>query len=430
MPAPKSPKAQVIKNLQLLTMVKFCFAVLLVFRSVIGIASQSDCIIEPDKAWPAFPPIFQDSLSQFIWPTGSIYSQDRKITFVNGEQLELSCIKSTFENFPQSEFASAVCVGGDEFLVTADGEEDIVAKFQDLGCMLQPKDDAIDQGSLCGRSDEGLLIEIGFQMRDNEFATLIETCLQVAESRSIYAKHTLYPEITGRSNISANERPYYFQPDEYYGYEINDFYTQVMQKETIAELLQSQALADQYIRPDDSFYFARGHLSPNGDFVYFSHQDASFYFMNVAPQWQVFNGGNWYYLESATRDFVEERGAPLDVYSGTHGICQLADVNGVKVDLWLRPEFNQLPVPKYYWKVLHDSASSSGVAFIGVNNPYITEDEIEALKICTPLESHPILDDIFYPNDIELGILFACQVNDVDKIFEEIPDLGELSLLV
>lgn len=67
--------------------------------------------------------------------------------------------------------------------------------------------------------------------------------------------------------------------------------------------------------------------------------------MNVAPQWQVFNGGNWYYLESAVRDFVEAKGKPLDLYTGTNGNCELEDINGSKVGIWLYPEENKIPVP-------------------------------------------------------------------------------------
>jgi DNA/RNA endonuclease G (NUC1) len=75
-------------------------------------------------------------------------------------------------------------------------------------------------------------------------------------------------------------------------------------------------------------------------------QDASFYFANVAPQWQCFNGGNWAYLENGVRTFVAAYGADLDVYTGTHGVLELDDVDGNKVEIWLYPEGAALPVPK------------------------------------------------------------------------------------
>lgn len=78
-----------------------------------------------------------------------------------------------------------------------------------------------------------------------------------------------------------------------------------------------------------------------------------------------------------------------------------------------------------------DEDSNLGVAFVGVNNPYLTETEIQAsYRVCSsPLDSHPILDNIFYPDDVEKGILYACQVDDLSQAFEEIPELGNLGLL-
>ena len=66
-------------------------------------------------------------------------------------------------------------------------------------------------------------------------------------------------------------------------------------------------------------YFAKGHLSPDAAFVYNVLQDATYYFINVAPQvekilleahsltdnssqFQSFNNGNWKALEGGVRD--------------------------------------------------------------------------------------------------------------------------------
>jgi DNA/RNA endonuclease G (NUC1) len=51
-------------------------------------------------------------------------------------------------------------------------------------------------------------------------------------------------------------------------------------------------------------YFAKGHLSPDAAFIYDVFQDATYYFVNVAPQFQTFNNGNWKALEMATRDYA------------------------------------------------------------------------------------------------------------------------------
>ncbi len=52
-------------------------------------------------------------------------------------------------------------------------------------------------------------------------------------------------------------------------------------------------------------YFAKGHLSPDADFITDAEQDATYFYFNVCPQFQSFNNGNWKALEYATRDLAE-----------------------------------------------------------------------------------------------------------------------------
>ncbi len=52
-------------------------------------------------------------------------------------------------------------------------------------------------------------------------------------------------------------------------------------------------------------YFAKGHLSPDAAFIYQLEQHATYYYINVAPQFQAFNAGNWKALEFATRKVAE-----------------------------------------------------------------------------------------------------------------------------
>lgn len=62
-----------------------------------------------------------------------------------------------------------------------------------------------------------------------------------------------------------------------------------------------------------------GHLTANADFDTMPERAATFYFWNVAPQWQITNGGNYKLVEIITRNIVSDYKRPLDVYTGTHG---------------------------------------------------------------------------------------------------------------
>ena len=142
---------------------------------------------------------------------------------------------------------------------------------------------------------------------------------------------------------------------------------------------------------------------------------------------------NWRYIENGTRDFVRARNfSDAVVYTGTSGICQLADVNGDKVDIYLYTKngARQLPVPRFYWKVIADFYNGAGVAIIGVNNPHITENEIDHYRICNPLKDHPIMKGISQPDNITKGVVYACNVSDALKVIDEIPKgLAKLHLL-
>ena len=48
-------------------------------------------------------------------------------------------------------------------------------------------------------------------------------------------------------------------------------------------------------------WFARGHLSPDKAFIWDFEQFATYFYINVDPQFQTFNAENWLYAEKETR---------------------------------------------------------------------------------------------------------------------------------
>jgi len=106
---------------------------------------------------------------------------------------------------------------------------------------------------------------------------------------------------------------------------VDTLYTQITQWEIISGLLDSTLLGDQYIDPTIDYYLARRHHSAKDDYVDGSQQRATFHFVNIAPQWQTFNGGNWEALESSVRAYADKKKLDLVVYTGTYGLqhCQM-----------------------------------------------------------------------------------------------------------
>jgi hypothetical protein len=138
----------------------------------------------------------------------------------------------------------------------------------------------------------------------------------------------------------------------------------------------------------------------------FFRQDATFYFLNVAPQWKKFNSGNWLSSELQVRHFAEEHEKSLNVFTGTHGTLTLPDTTGVLREVFLDKR-SLIPVPLFYWKLVHDPEENKAIVFVGVNSPRLYEQIPEDLIIC------PDICETYhwnFPNKnvSEKGFLYCC----------------------
>ena len=48
-------------------------------------------------------------------------------------------------------------------------------------------------------------------------------------------------------------------------------------------------------------FIAKGHLSPDADFIFAHEQLLTYFYVNMAPQWQSINTGNWLKVERNVR---------------------------------------------------------------------------------------------------------------------------------
>lgn len=126
-----------------------------------------------------------------------------------------------------------------------------------------------------------------------------------------------------------------------------------------------------------------------------------------------------------------DRNINLDVYTGTYGVTQLWDNSNVGKDIWLyvNGATRQIPVPKLFYKILVNRAANTGVVLIGVNNPYVTLEQIKKdYIICTDVSSQ--INYIKWQKDnIERGYSYACTVNDFVKVVPHV-SVSAGSLLV
>jgi hypothetical protein len=244
----------------------------------------------------------------------------------------------------------------------------------------------------------------------------------------LYAKATIVSGIAGFQQRFP--RPYFIEDDFFPVKSVDNLYTRNTQRETISTILRSTQLGDQYIAKTSDFFLSRGHLSAKTDFVYGSQHRVTFHFVNVAPQWQTFNGGNWEEFEESVRTYADKSKLNLDVYTGTYGIVTFPDVKGIETELYLYVYSNNnkaIPVPKLYWKAVYDPQSQAGVVVVENNNPYLSDPQGDYL-ICNDVCSNISWLQLEKKN-ITKGYLYCCDVNDFRATVNTLPDFTVCGLL-
>merc|ERR1712066_475910 len=204
---------------------------------------------------------------------------------------------------------------------------------------------------------------------------------------------------------------------------MNKYYSKNNQESVVTEILGSNTFAGTSTTiiensASGTNYFAKGHLSPDAGFVYNVMQDATYYFVNVAPQFQSFNNGNWKSLEYAVRDLGMKLGRELQVYTGTHGILKCKDTNNNYREIFLYNDV-YIPAPRYYWKVLQDQTTDTATVFIGLNDPHTT---FTPLELCSNKCAEMSWVD-WEMSDLDGGYMYCCDLQEAAQVFPEIYSL-------
>ena len=161
------------------------------------------------------------------------------------------------------------------------------------------------------------LVKVGWDI-SGHFDEQIIACIDEKVYGTLWTKHVVRgPSIEfrdkskGRPSFRLDTRGFKRYFTEFTATKVTRAYSKKSQVKMISELLGTDNTL-----PDDSHtpiidsttsgtnYFAKGHLSPDAAFIDEAEQDATYFFFNVAPQFQSFNNGNWKALEYVTRDMA------------------------------------------------------------------------------------------------------------------------------
>lgn len=239
-----------------------------------------------DTSSPPFPPHLIDTNKKIVLPV--IEGTARIINLSEGQQVTVSCLgNGNALTATGLQLNPATCVASSN-LQLADGTE---LSYSQLGCLVQNHEILVESGTCA--NGPGTFIRNGWDF-GGEFIPLFDMCHDEALALNYYSIDTVFGR-SANADDKANDRPSFSQDVYFPGLSVNTLYTQAEQTKTIAMIVGSDALAAQYIKPNTEYYMSRGHLAPDGDFIDAGSQDASYYFMNTAPQFQTFNNGNWKY---------------------------------------------------------------------------------------------------------------------------------------
>lgn len=345
------------------------------------------------------------------------------IPFSNGDIVTLACPNYSVLVDSVStglDIIDATCVSGTTFAVNGKN-----VSFSLITCSSYPYHTARYSGNTCEQSYRE--IEVGFIV-GSRFLLHMLICFDDVEQNTLYSWFNLTKAIGGYQ--SGFPRPSFLQ-GSFYNTDtaVNTLYTRATQRVTINNLIGLASNSTKYIQETNSYYMARGHLTAKADFVFGAQHRLTFHYVNAAPQWQTFNGGNWNSLEQNVRTFAANTGFDLIVYTGTYGVATLPhETTGEDVQLYLYIDSNNnrgLPVPQVYWKFVYEPVYKNGIVFIGVNNPY---DELSRNLLCDD-----VTDGITWltwkKDDQQAGYSYGCSVDEFRQVVSYFPDVEVLGLL-
>jgi len=284
-------------------------------------------------------------------------------------------------------------------------------------------------------SKKGILerVSLGWQVGDS-YIEQIQACFDTEFDSTLWANHTVHGSSIKYKNKKSKPRPGFKADTE----DINRFFLETSssglnklykmeeeEKTVKKELGGVNTINEKPIIETFSsatHYFAKGHLAPHADFIYKVQQEATYYYINAAPQFQSFNNGNWKALEEAVRNLACSLRRDLQVVTGTHKILQYRNSNKelTKIFLWdSKKNGKKIPAPMYYWKLVRDPKTKTAAVFIGLNNPHIkAAPEKLCRDRCAEMSSWVKVEGM---SRLDAGYMYCCSVKDASKQIKAIP---------
>jgi len=406
--------------------------------SLLAAKTLGRCLVDLDAVSGEYPPLLVQN-GEMKYPSEGADEEKRLVTVENGEVLSLVChgsyryqaiTKVKIEGLPEQQKVDLICFNGLFQEITSQK----TVSIESASCNRKQEPKMRRWKELCapigvdGRFTDlsGKLsrVSIGWEIEGN-FIEQVGLCIDEAVYGTLWTNHTIHGaniafQDSGKRPIfrtDSNKNKRFFPWTS--SYALTRIYSKNSQAATVKKILGTSKFQNKTIIENSrsgTKFFAKGHLSPDAAFVYNIEQDSTYYYTNVAPQFQSFNNGNWKALEYNTRDLAEKLGRDLKVTTGTWGVLQYPNTEEVPTDIRL---FNNsyIPAPLYYWKIVEDPETDSGAVFIGLNEPHRDNPPVELCENkCKAMD----WVDWDYSN-MKSGYMYCCSIEEAKKVILAIP---------
>ncbi|CAH0553240.1 unnamed protein product [Brassicogethes aeneus] len=293
---------------------------------------------------------------------------------------------------------------------------------EEMQCSKIPKAEIQEHNKQCGGN--GKKISIGYKITRKKWVYLIEVCYDSDSGRTLYTEHHVIGEEIENAS-KTNLRPSFSTAGLGADTPAEVVYKQEFQKSTFNQLLGSARLAEQYI--NNKSYLARGHLSPDADFLLSPWQYATYFYINTCPQWNSINNGNWKRIENLIRKTASHYNSTLKVITGTHDVLQLPNAKGELVDILLAKSKSKIPVPKFVWKIVCHELNKQCIVLVVVNNPF-AQNSGNNLNICNNIcDTYGWADSNW--NKVTKGLIKCCEYSEFSQVVSGLPNIRVKSVL-
>ncbi|XP_037955035.1 uncharacterized protein LOC119684949 isoform X2 [Teleopsis dalmanni] len=377
----------------------------------------SGCGITLPTDMPTSEPVWLsslDGLSPYVLfkPTGQV------TTIPNGGKLLLVCPGSgNAINLLNQQSLELYCHTDDTFKSVVGN---VAYTLNQLGCKSIPTSVLRLTSETCSNG-QGYIFKAGFEYNTNQFASVFSICYSNVTENTFYTHNTVNGAAINFNIQESTRRAFRAEGMQFTTTATNNFYTINNQISRFESYFGS---SQPYITTTS--YLARGHLTPDADFIFGYEQLATYFYTNAAPEFQIVNAGNWIRVENLVRSLAVTYNDDLQIYNGYMGILQLPTTSNTLVSIYLDAT-NKIEAPKYYFKVVKREATNSAIVFITLNNPFATTGDID--EFCTNVCQRAGTNVAEF-TDLTRGYTFCCELEDFKTHYADLPStLTAINLL-